>query len=57
MAQDGIVFTQGADGYVILKSQQAQTKIVFFDSDGAKYPRMVEKLAEDHSWLFVINRV
>ncbi len=37
MTQDGIVFTQGADGYVILKSQQAQTKIVFFDSDGAKY--------------------
>jgi len=37
ITQDGMVFTQGADGYVILKSQQAQTKIVFFDSDGAKY--------------------
>jgi len=37
MAQGGIVFTQGAEGYIILRSQQAQTKIVFFDSDGSKY--------------------
>jgi len=37
LTQDGIVFTQGADGYVTLKPTQAYTKIVFFDSDGAKY--------------------
>jgi hypothetical protein len=35
--QDGIVFTQDADGCVTLKSTQAYTKIVFFDSDGVKY--------------------
>jgi len=40
LTQDGIVFTQGADGYVMLKSTQAYTKIVFFDSDGAKYTFM-----------------